>query len=270
MIKDLEREGRLPGLAGKTLGFSATCELRESSSCVDDNVVIFKAVNSGPNTEGFVWQAIPGNIPWQYSTSFFKNEDLEEYLWERRKEQIEWESRLEGQMDEYLSKCKTMIYALQKTYPGYSEKIISEKLGVHIDDITQTLDSLRLQGGGGQRLKGRAKRWNPRGFGFIAPLAGDRDVFCRFSDITDGNMLCEGEIIEYERGKYDSVHGNYRAANVTGGRTGQRGGHNERRGGGGRGGSSCEYAVRRTPPIVHLCLSQLYVRVLTFPGGRRR
>jgi hypothetical protein len=96
MIEDLRRRGRLP------LGFSATCELRECSSSVD-NVAT----------------------------------NLEAYLWERRKEQF----------DQYPEDLKKMIDALKKTYPE-SESIISKRLGVEIDDITQTtLDNLRLQGG---------------------------------------------------------------------------------------------------------------------------
>jgi cold shock CspA family protein len=231
MIKDLRREGQLPP------GFSATCELRECSDRVDNVATVkFKAVKPGPNTVDLESAAISGNIPWQYSTSFFeKTANLEEYLWERRKEQFEWETE----------RKTMMIVALKKTYP---ESTISEKLGVEIDDITQTLDNLRLQGGGGQRLKGTAKRWNQKGFGFIAPSSGDSDVFCHFSAIADGNVLREGDLVEYER-EYDSLRKNYQAANVTGGRReGQRVGNDERRGGrggGGRGGSSCE----ATPPF---------------------
>ena len=218
MIKDLRREGQLPP------GFSATCELRECSDRVDNVATVkFKAVQPGPNTVDLESAAISGNIPWQYSTSFFeKTANLEEYLWERRKEQFEWETE----------RKTMMIVALKKSY---SESTISEKLGVEIGDITQTLDNLRLQGGGGQRLKGTAKRWNQKGFGFIAPSSGDSDVFCHFSAIADGNVLREGDLVEYER-EYDSLRKNYKAANVTGGRReGQRVGNDER-----RGGSSCE------------------------------
>ena len=53
-------------------------------------------------------------------------------------------------------------------------------------------------GGGSARLKGEAARWNPRGFGFIKPLDGGEDLFCHVSCITDGNVLREGDTVEYE------------------------------------------------------------------------
>jgi hypothetical protein len=142
MIEDLRRRGQLPP------GFSATCELRECSSSVDNVATVsFKAVEPGPNTATLESAAISGNFPWQYSTRFFETENLEAYLWERRK----------GQIDEYPEDLRKMIDALKRTYP---ESIISRKLGVEIDDITQTLDNLRLQGGGGQRLRGTTGgRW---------------------------------------------------------------------------------------------------------------
>ena len=52
--------------------------------------------------------------------------------------------------------------------------------------------------GGGKRLKGEAARWNPRGFGFIKPIDGGEDLFCHVSCITDGNVLREGDTVEYE------------------------------------------------------------------------
>ena len=211
MIEDLRRRGRLPP------DFSATCELQECSSSVDNVATVkFKAVIPGRNTVSNP-ATISGNIPWQYSTSFLESANLEEYLWERRKEQIR----------KYPEDRKEMIDALKRTY-SENLSIISEKLGVEIDDITQSLKNLRLQGGGGQRLKGIAKRWNQKGFGFIAPSSGDSDVFCHFSAIADGNVLREGDLVEYER-EYDSLRKNYKAAHVTGGRReGQRVGNDER------------------------------------------
>jgi cold shock CspA family protein len=84
-------------------------------------------------------------------------------------------------------------------------------------------------GGGGKRLKGEAARWNPRGFGFIKPSDGGEDLFCHVSAITDGNVLREGDIVEYES-EYDDRKGKYRAIEVTGGRKEEDGGG---RGGGG-------------------------------------
>jgi cold shock CspA family protein len=85
-------------------------------------------------------------------------------------------------------------------------------------------------GGGNTRLKGEAARWNPRGFGFIKPLDGGEDLFCHVSGITDGNVLREGDVVEYEV-QYDDRKGKYRAIEVTGGRQ-----EDDRGGGGGGGG----------------------------------
>ncbi len=60
--------------------------------------------------------------------------------------------------------------------------------------------------GGSKRLKGEAARWNPRGFGFIKPTNGGEDVFCHVSSITDGNVLREGDMVEYEA-EYDDRKG---------------------------------------------------------------
>ena len=74
--------------------------------------------------------------------------------------------------------------------------------------------------GGGKRLKGEAARWNPRGFGFIKPSDGGEDLFCHVSAITDGNVLHEGDMVEYRvlhHTEYDDRKGKYRAIEVTGG-----------------------------------------------------
>jgi cold shock CspA family protein len=69
-----------------------------------------------------------------------------------------------------------------------------------------------------KRLRGEATRWNPtRGFGFIRPTDGGEDVFCHFSSITDGSVLCEGDMVEYQA-EYDDSKGKYMAIKVTGGR----------------------------------------------------
>ena len=80
-----------------------------------------------------------------------------------------------------------------------------------------------------KRLKGEAARWNPRGFGFIKPSDGGEDLFCHVSAITDGNVLREGDTVEYQA-EYDERKGKYRAIEVTGGRKEEDGGG---RGGGG-------------------------------------
>ena len=112
-------------------------------------------------------------------------------------------------------------------------------------------------GGGGNRLKGEAARWNPRGFGFIKPTDGSEDLFCHVSGIADGNVLREGDMVEYTP-EYDDRKGKYRAVNVTGGRTESDGGRDDRGGGGGYGGGgrgggggSCE----EPPPLIPLFLS---------------
>lgn len=94
-------------------------------------------------------------------------------------------------------------------------------------------------GGDGQRHKGEACRWNPRGFGFIKPFDGGEDIFCHVSVITDGNMLREGDSVEYEV-VYDDRKGKYRADKVTGGRR-----EEESRGGGGSYGGRDRYDDRR-------------------------
>ena len=95
-------------------------------------------------------------------------------------------------------------------------------------------DDDRGGGGGdtGGRKKGVACRWNDRGFGFIKPNDGSEDVFCHVSSIKDGNMLREGDEVEFES-VFDDRKGKYRADGVTGGcqDEGDRGG-----GGGGGGG----------------------------------
>jgi cold shock CspA family protein len=68
-----------------------------------------------------------------------------------------------------------------------------------------------------KRLKGEAARWNPRGFGFIRPTDGGEVVYCHFSSITDGNVLCEGDMVEYQA-EYDDFKCKHRAMKVTGGR----------------------------------------------------
>ena len=128
MIEDLRRRGRLPP------DFSATCELQECSSSVDNVATVkFKAVMPGRNTVSNP-ASISGNIPWQYSTSFLESANLEEYLWQRRKEQI----------CTYPADRKKMIDPLKQTY-SENLSIISEKLGVEIDEIRQPLKNLRVQ-----------------------------------------------------------------------------------------------------------------------------
>jgi len=67
------------------------------------------------------------------------------------------------------------------------------------------------------RLSGTVLKWTIRGFGFIKPEgSGDEELFCHFSEITDGRGLEEGSTIEFEIG-YDEIKGKNRAVNVTGG-----------------------------------------------------
>eukprot|EP00658_Telonema_sp_P-2_P031973 TRINITY_DN237_c0_g1_i8.p2 TRINITY_DN237_c0_g1~~TRINITY_DN237_c0_g1_i8.p2 ORF type:complete len:156 (+),score=22.74 TRINITY_DN237_c0_g1_i8:239-706(+) len=85
-------------------------------------------------------------------------------------------------------------------------------------------------GGSGGRQSGIACRWNERGFGFIKPNEGGDDLFCHVSCIEDGNMLREGDTVEYDC-VFDDRKGKYRAEKVTGGRTEDRSGGGDRGGG---------------------------------------
>merc|ERR1712196_94260 len=73
-----------------------------------------------------------------------------------------------------------------------------------------------LRDSGGKREAGIACKWNDRGFGFIRPNKGGEDVFCHVSGLKDGNMLREGDEVEFEV-VFDERQGKYRAAEVTGG-----------------------------------------------------
>ena len=65
------------------------------------------------------------------------------------------------------------------------------------------------------RRRGQVKDWNTaRGFGFIS-RKGAADLFCHVSDITDGDMLLQGEMVEYKE-HLDGRRGP-RAVAVTGG-----------------------------------------------------
>merc|ERR1719453_1955828 len=98
-------------------------------------------------------------------------------------------------------------------------------------DRSPARDRSRSRGGGGGRLKGTACRWNERGFGFIKPSDGGEDLFCHVSCIEDGNMLREGDTVEYES-VYDDRKGKYRAERVTGGGQEDRYARDDRGGGG--------------------------------------
>merc|ERR1711924_241663 len=67
-----------------------------------------------------------------------------------------------------------------------------------------------------KREKGIACRWNDRGFGFIKPEKGGDDVFCHISGLKEGNMLREGDEVEYTV-MYDERQRKHRATDVTGG-----------------------------------------------------
>lgn len=72
----------------------------------------------------------------------------------------------------------------------------------------------------GKVFTGVAGRWNDRGFCFIT-VDGEDDIFCHFSNISDGNCLREGDTVKFER-SWDDRQGKYRAANVTGGHQEER------------------------------------------------
>ena len=69
------------------------------------------------------------------------------------------------------------------------------------------------------RQTGVVSRWdNGRGFGFIRPDDGSKDVFCHVTVIQDGNSLEEGSAVSY-LAIYDDRRRKYRAEKVTGGIT---------------------------------------------------
>ena len=67
----------------------------------------------------------------------------------------------------------------------------------------------------GRPSTGTALRWN-EGFGFIKPDDGGENLFCHFSSITDGNMLQEGDTVQFVK-RYDDRKGKDRAEDVIGG-----------------------------------------------------
>jgi len=82
----------------------------------------------------------------------------------------------------------------------------------------------------GERINGTVGKWTDRGFGFIIPDGGAEELFCHFSEITDGNALEAGGIVSFESA-YDDRKGKHRAVNVMGGVTVDQ----DAGGGGGRG-----------------------------------
>ena len=91
-------------------------------------------------------------------------------------------------------------------------------------------------GGGGAtgappagKFGGIVKGWNEKGFGFIAPDDGGEDLFCHFSQISDGNAIVEGTSVHFVK-EFDEMKGKERAVQVEGGI------QDDRRGGGGGGG----------------------------------
>ena len=85
------------------------------------------------------------------------------------------------------------------------------KRGASVDDTNSTqLRSVE------DKLSGIAIRWNvTRGFGLINPRDGSENVFCHHTEISDGDMLQEGESVTYELGS--GRKGRACAKNVTGG-----------------------------------------------------
>ena len=77
-------------------------------------------------------------------------------------------------------------------------------------------DDRRGGGGDGEKATGVACKWNDKGYGFIKPDDGGEDLFCHFSSIQDGNMLQEGNAVQYIK-VYDQQKGKDRAEQVTGG-----------------------------------------------------
>ena len=69
------------------------------------------------------------------------------------------------------------------------------------------------------RIAGVVKRWMANGYGFVQPAddqTGTGNLFCHFTDITDGNMLEIGATIEFEK-QWNDQKQQFQAKNVTGG-----------------------------------------------------
>jgi len=52
-------------------------------------------------------------------------------------------------------------------------------------------------------MKGTIKRLNEKGFGFITPEGGDKDIFFHANDCTDRNFkdMHEGDMVTFEMGE---------------------------------------------------------------------
>merc|ERR1719321_1199635 len=71
---------------------------------------------------------------------------------------------------------------------------------------------------------------NAKGYGFISPSDGSEDVFVHANDVTDQQVLMEGDEVQFDS-VFDDRKGKTKASNVTGGSGGTRD-----FGGGGKGG----------------------------------
>ena len=108
--------------------FSATCKLL--SLYEHAQIVTFKAKPES-DSDSLESVAISSDIEWQYSTRFLGSDNIEEYLWGRRKRQIEL----------YPQDKEKMIGALKDKHK-YAEHIIAKRLD--IGDITQRFDQMHL------------------------------------------------------------------------------------------------------------------------------
>lgn len=76
--------------------------------------------------------------------------------------------------------------------------------------------------------RGTVALWKDSGFGFIRPSDGGKDLFVHTSGLTDGDMLRQGDKVEF-RAVYDDRKGKYRAEEVTGARRERGGGRGRNR-----------------------------------------
>ena len=68
------------------------------------------------------------------------------------------------------------------------------------------------------RVAGTVRRWNEKGFGFIAPDDGGDEVFCHVSQIRDGNCLRSGDQVEFKKVVVRRPSGqSFQAEDLTGG-----------------------------------------------------
>jgi cold shock CspA family protein len=118
-----------------------------------------------------------------------------------------------------IQKLEELLLPHQKALSGDSLTALQKLMNVHNSLVEKRAKEEAFLVSG--RRRGHVKVWDAeRGFGFISPISSVKiyclqDVFCHFTKIKDGNMLREGDLVEYEN-KSDDPKGPA-AVCVTGG-----------------------------------------------------